>query len=265
LLPGLALALAASIAHAAAADDVVRPIDPDRPDVTNGTATVGPGIVQIETGIEYSRTSVGGAPTEKQFSVPLVLRVGLLQNLEARLESEPLVVVRGTEDDTGFGDLTLGLKWGFFDAEEGDWRPALGLLPFVKLPTAQAPIGSERPDFGVLLLLSFNMPYDFFLDVNLGGSALGQTHPSGYLLQGQVSASVQRSLLTEHLVAFAELFYFSRDERDGHHRFGGDVGVIYRLTADLAVDAAVETTLTGRGPDFAVRAGLSTRFGGKTR
>jgi hypothetical protein len=76
---------------------------------------------------------------------------------------------------------------------------------------------------------------------------------------------VQRSLLTEHLVAFVELFYFSREERDGHHRFGGDVGVIYRLTADLAVDTAVETTLTGRGPDFAVRAGLSTRFGGKAR
>jgi hypothetical protein len=194
-----------------------------------------------------------------------VLRIGVLDRLEVRVESEPFVRLRGDEDDTGYGDLKLGLKWGFYDVEEGDWRPALGLLPFVKLPIADAPIGSERPDFGVTLLLSFNMPADFSLDVNAGISAIGQTHPSGYLGQGQLSGSLQRSVLTEHLVAFAELFYFSRGERDGHHRFGGDVGVIYRLTPDLALDAAVETTLTGSGPDFAVRAGLSTRFGGKTR
>jgi Putative MetA-pathway of phenol degradation len=262
----LAAALAmAPLAHAASADDVVRPIDPDRPDLTNGTATVGRGVLQIETGVEYSRTSVGGAPTEQRFSVPLVLRFGVLDRLEVRVESEPLVRLRGAEDDTGFGDLKLGLKWGFFDVEEGDWRPALGLLPFVKLPTADAPIGSERPDFGLLLLISYNMPFDFSLDVNIGGAAIGQSHPSGYLAQGQLSGSLQRAVLTERLVGFVELFYFSRDDRDGHHRFGGDMGVIYRLTPDLAVDTALETTLTGRGPDFAVRAGLSTRFGGKTR
>jgi Putative MetA-pathway of phenol degradation len=265
LLPGIALALAASVAHAASAEDVVRPIDPDRPDVTNGTATVGRGVFQIETGFEYSRTSVGGSPTQKEFSVPLVLRIGVLDRLEVRVESEPFVRLRGDEDDTGYGDLKLGLKWGFYDVEEGDWRPAVGLLPFVKLPIADAPIGSERPDFGVTLLLSFNMPADFSLDANAGVSAIGQTHPSGYLVQGQVSASLQHSVLTERLVAFAELFYFSRGERDGRHRFGGDTGIIYRLTPDLALDTAVETTLTGSGPDFAVRAGLSTRFGGKTR
>jgi Putative MetA-pathway of phenol degradation len=264
LLPGIALVLAASLAHAASANDVLRPIDPDRPDVTNGTATVGRGVFQIETGVEYSRTSVGGSPTQQEFNVPLVLRIGVLERLEVRIETEPLVNLSGDEDDTGYGDLKLGLKWGFSDVEEGDWRPALGLLPFVKLPIAKAPIGSERPDFGVTLLLSFNMPADFFLDANAGITAVGQSHPSGYLAQGQLSASLQRSVLTERLVAFAELFYFSRDERDGHHQFGGDVGVIYRLTPNLALDTAVGTTFTGRGPDFVVRAGLSTRFGGKT-
>jgi hypothetical protein len=257
VLLGIALAWAARFAHGA------DPIDPDRPDVTNGTTTVGRGVVQIETGVEYARSSVGGSPPDRRLSVPLVLRIGLIDRLEARFEGEPLVRLRGADDDTGHGDFKVGLKYGFFDVEEGDWRPALGVLPFVKVPIASAPIGSERPDFGVTLLVSFNMPRDFALDVNAGLAAIGQTHPSGYLVQGLGSASLQRTLLAQRLVVFGELFFFSRDERDGHHRFGTDVGLLYRLTSHLAVDAAVETTLAGRGPDYAVRAGLSTRFGAK--
>lgn len=259
LLLGLALALAAPLANAA---DVM---DPDRPDVTNGTTTVGRSVVQIETGVEYARSSGGGSPPERRLSVPLVLRIGLIDQLEARFEGEPLVRLRGDDDDTGHGDLKIGLKYGFFDVEEGDWRPALGVLPFIKVPIASAPIGSERPDFGVTLLVSFNMPGDFALDANAGLAVIGQTHPSGYLVQGLVSASLQRTLLAGRLVPFGELFFFSRDERDGRNRFGADAGMIFRLTPNLAVDAALETTLAGRGPDYTVRAGLSRRFGGAKR
>ena len=259
LVLGLVLAGAAALAHAA------EPIDPDRPDLTNGTATVGRGVVQIETGVEWRRTSGDGSPTERRLGFPLVLRVGLLDRLEARLESEPLVHLQNAESDTGFGDLKLGFKWGFFDAVEGDWKPAIGVLPFVKLPTADAPIGSERPDFGVTLLLSFNMPQDFFLDVNAGLTVVGQTHPNGYLAQGLGSASLQRKFLDNRLSTFVELFVSSPDERDGRGRFGGDVGAIYWLTPDLTVDTAIETTFPATNREFAVRAGLSARFGGKTR
>jgi hypothetical protein len=37
--------------------------------------------------------------------------------------------------------------------------------------------------------------------------------------------------------------------------------VIYLLTRRVALDAAVETTLTGQGPDYAFRAGFSVRLG----
>lgn len=254
-LLGVALALVAPLSAGAAA------IDPDRPDFTDSAATLGRGVLQIETGLEYARTSLGGSPAERRLAVETVLRVGLAERLEARLEAEPLVRLRGAEDDTGHGDLTLGLKYRFRDATEGDWRPALGVLPFVKLPIAEAPIGSERPDFGATLLASFDLPRDLGLDVNAGLAAIGQTRPSGYLVQGFASASLQRALQPQRLQAFAELFFFSREEGDGRYRLGADVGVVYHLTPSLAADAAVETTLAGRGPDYAVRAGLSMRFG----
>jgi hypothetical protein len=258
-LLAVALALAAPLAAAA---DV---IDPDRPDLTDSASTVGRGVWQIEAGLEYARTSLGGSPVERRLTLETVLRVGLAERLEVRLEGEPLVRLRGVEDDTGHGDLTLGLKYRFLDAREGGWPPALGVLPFVKLPLADAPIGSERPDFGARLLAGFELPGDFGLDANAGLAAIGQTRPSGYLVQGLVSAALQRALLPERLQAFAELFFLSREERDGRHRLGADVGLVYRLTPTLAVDAALETTLAGQGPDYAVRAGLSTRFGGGRR
>jgi hypothetical protein len=254
-LIGVALALAAPLRAGADA------IDPDRPDFTDSAATLGRGVLQIETGLGYGRTSLGGSPAERRLAVETMLRVGLAERLEGRLEAEPLVRLRGAEDDTGHGDLTLGLKYRFRDAIEGDWRPALGVLAFVKVPIAEAPIGSERPDFGATLLAGFDLPWDLGLDVNAGLAATGQTRPSGYLVQGFASASVQRALQPERLQAFAELFFFSREERDGRYRLGADVGIIYLLTPSLAADVAVETTLAGRGPDYAVRAGLSMRFG----
>jgi hypothetical protein len=49
-----------------------------------------------------------------------------------------------------------------------------------------------------------------------------------------------------------------RDERD---KPGLDTGMIYLLTRRVSLDAALGTTLAGRGPDYVLRAGLSLRLG----
>jgi hypothetical protein len=40
-----------------------------------------------------------------------------------------------------------------------------------------------------------------------------------------------------------------------------DLGVIWRPTRNVALDASAVTALAGRGPDWALRAGVSVRFG----
>ncbi len=259
------LALAALAAPAAAQapraePPLAAPIEPDRPDVANSATTVPPGAVQLETGIEYARTRAGGEPDERRLAAQATLRVGLTDRLEARLEGEPLVRLRGPEDDTGHGDLAVGVKYRFLDAADPPWRPALGVLPFVKVPVAGRPIGTGRPDVGLLGLASLELPWEMALDVNAGLAAVGQ-RPDGYLLQALAAASLQREILPRRLQVFAELFYASRDEREGRGQLGADTGLIYRLAPQLALDAAVETSLAGDGPDYALRAGLSVRFG----
>ncbi len=235
-------------------------VTPDRPGVTDDTRTVPLGAFQIEAGLEYARTNVAASPAERRLAVQTALRIGLADRLEVRLEGEPLVRLRGAEEDTGPGDLTLGLKYRFLDAPEEQWWPSLGVEPFVKLPIADAPIGSGRPDFGFRALASLDLPWQLSLDVNAGLVAVGQVRPNGYLLQALTSASLD-SAITGRLSGFVELVFASRGERDGRDSLGLNVGLVYLLTRRLALDFAGGTGLIGRGPEYVFRAGGSARFG----
>ena len=253
----LALLLVASPTIALGNDDE---INPDRPDVSTSARPVGRGVIQLESGLEYTRTSLAASPAERRFAVQTTLRVGLTDALEARLEGEPLVRLRGPDDDTGFGDFTIGVKYRLYQPPPDSPWPALGLLPFVKLPTAQSPIGSEEPDGGLVGLASFALPGDVDLDVNAGVVALGQRDPGGILVQALVSASVSYPL-SKRLRGFAEFFFATREERQAKDQAGIHAGILYVLTPSFALDASVLTSLFGQAPDYGLRAGMSVRFG----
>jgi hypothetical protein len=255
----LAVALVALLGSAAAAADDDA-IDPDRPDLSFSAKTVGAGRVQLEAGVLFERTRLAGEPTERRFSTEATLRIGVGERLELRIDAEPFVRLRGAEDDTDVGDFRLGAKWRFLDAAPNGGWPALALLPVVKLPTAPTPIGSGKADYQLLLLASFELPASFALDVDAGIGAIGQTQPSGYLVQAQVSASLSRKLGAA-VTTFAEIFYASREEWSGRDQVAVDAGIVWTVLPDLALDAAVGTSLYGRQPDVFVRAGGSIRFG----
>ncbi len=235
-------------------------VSPDRPGVTDDTRTVPFGAFQIEAGLLFARTSVAASPAARQLAVETAFRAGVADRLEVRLEGDPLVRLRGAEEDTDHGDLTLGLRYRFLDPPAGRSWPSLAVEPFVKIPIADAPIGSERPDFGFLAIASLDLPWQLSLDVNAGLAAVGQTRPNGYLLQALTAGSLGRAI-TQRLSTYVELFFASRRERDGRDALGLDAGFVYLLTRRIALDAAAGTSLTGRGPEYFFRAGGSARFG----
>lgn len=257
----LLVALAVLLPLAAgAAEEELEPIAPDRAGLSTGTSTVGAGAVQIETGLAYGRESVAGGPAERQFNVDLLVRVGVTDRLDLGFFGDPLVRVRNDVDATDHGDFTLFAKYRFLDAPDNSRVPSLGVLPFVKLPVAEEPFGSGKTDFGALLLASFALPASLSLDLNAGLAAAGQSSPGGYLLQALAAAGLGHEV-TDSLTLFTDLFYASRDARGGRDTLLLDAGVLWRPTRDLALDASVVTSLAGTGPDWAVRAGVSVRFG----
>lgn len=254
-----ALRIAAAIVFVAAGVPAARAaeIEPDRPEVTESARLVPRGALQLESGLAYSRERRGGRPTEETFEAEADLRIGLWHDLELNLGWSPLVRVRGADDDTGIGDVTLGVRYRFVEGfEEARWPPHLGVKVFAKLPAAEEPIGTGRPDFGVLLLASFELPHDFELEVNVGAAAVGQTRPNGYLAQAIATASLSYDI-TPSLLGFLETLFNSADERGGRGLLAVNVGLVYRLTRRLAIDAGIQTSLAGQGPDYVVRTGLS--------
>ena len=255
----LALAVALVLLPLGAwAEDEVEPISPDRAGASTSTDTVGRGAVQLEAGLAYSRERTGGAPVERRFNVDVALRVGLTDRLELGFFGAPVVVQRGTVDTTDHGDFALAAKYRFHDAPERSALPSLGLLPFVKLPVSEAPLGSGKTDAGAVLLASLDLPARLSLDLDASLAAIGQS--SGYLLQAVLAAGLSHDV-GDWLTLFTDVMYASREERDSRDGVLFDAGVIWRPARDVALDASVVTSLAGRGPDWQVRGGLSLRFG----
>ena len=245
--------LAAADAVDAQTDD---PINTDRPGVVVTAPTLPRGVWQLETGFDYARESTAGTRT-RRFSGVTTVNYGLLDGVELLLEGEPFVVLRGDEHATGLGDTFLGVKLRLLEGDESAHRPTLAILPGLKVPTAQTPIGTTRLDAAIVGLATLTVGR-FDITGNAGMAALGQR--DGYLLQALVVAAVQTSV-AQSVRALGEVFYHSPEERHGRHGVVTTVGAVWVVTPDMALDAGVRTTISGRGPDYVLRTGISMKFG----
>jgi hypothetical protein len=236
---------------------VAEEIQPDRPELTESARLVPRGAVQLEAGMALSQERRAATATEKRVESETDLRIGVADDVELNLGWEPLVRVRGPDDATGIGDVMLGIRYRFVrGTEEQSWPPHVALKLFTRLPAAEQPIGTGRPDFGALLLASFELPQDFELEVNVGGAAIGQMRGGGFLGEAITTASLSRELAPS-LLGFVELLLNSRTERDGRGQVAINTGIVYRVMPNLAVDAGLQTSLAGQGPDYVVRTGVS--------
>lgn len=238
-----------------------QPIDPDRPDLTTSAKVVGTGRLQLETGLEYDSTRVGGSPTNKQLTIQANLRAGITETLELSLETEPYSWFwAGGDHDNGSGDYTLASKYRVYAPPPGSGGPLLAVRSYVKLPIASEPIGSGRPDFGALMLMTLGLAGGLNLDANAGVAAIGVTRPNGFIPQGIVSGSLSWAV-TDRLSTITELFFTTKPDRDEHNSLITTVALMYLLTPNVALDVGGRAGLVGTGPDWSVLGGLSVRFG----
>ncbi len=257
-------AMVAAVAMLGAADVVaggqVR-VMTDRPDRANSMDTIPPGMAQIESGIAFLRDASGERPVRRS-KTETSLRLGVAEPFEVDLVTDGFVRERAEGGGTsGLGDTTLAAKWRLLDAD--GWRPALGLLPFVKLPTASASkgLGSGRVDFGGQGAAGQDLPLDLHVDVNVGlaGISLAE-RPGGLFLQKSAAASFSWTAM-DWVYPFWEVFYDSRERPAGRHSVGTDFGLVFTLHDRVAVDVAGQVGLAGNAPDWAVRAGFTLLLG----
>ena len=84
-----------------------RPIDPDRPDVTNGTHIVDTGLLQVEMGGLFTR----GNGATRDVGTPVTFRLGATNWLELRFGGDGLLDSSDSFGSrTGLGNVQLGAK-----------------------------------------------------------------------------------------------------------------------------------------------------------
>lgn len=254
---GLLLALVPAIAGAQAPPAPGDDIQPDRPDVTNGTHIVDVGLLQVEMGGVYTHT----AAAENGLGSPFTARVGLTDWLEARLGTDGVLTnVDHGAVATGIGNVQAGVKLRLW-ADPGG-VPVLSILPSVNLPTASAAkgLGSGDADYTIALLTGRDFGRRAHLDVNYGIGAIGAGSGLPHFAQHLASASASY-VLTPRWNPYAEVFWFSREAPAGGPVTSFDAGAIYEVTPRLAIDGGLQGGLSGPAPAFAAFGGISVVVG----
>jgi hypothetical protein len=212
--------------------DKMREFSIDRPDVTESPNSLDAGHFQFEGDIlRWEKAFRGDAPTQINFWNGLY-KLGLTNKLDIHFGIELYNTYQNSEGKTveqGYGNTTIRLKYNFW-GNEGDTKTALGIIPYVTLPTS--PI-DEDVTFGV------GFPFSVALNETLdfGAQFQGDFEPDP--LKGYDFSYLQTIVLGGGLVGdmdfFAELAgVFSHEDPI----FTLNGGLVYNVTPDLKIDIA---------------------------
>jgi Putative MetA-pathway of phenol degradation len=232
-------------------------LEPDRPDVTNGTHIVDVGLVQIEVGGLYSRAG----PAQHNLGTPITIRVGLADWVEVRIGGDGfLSSVDAEQRETGIGNVQLGAKVRLW-ADPGG-MPVLSILPAINLSTASARkgLGSGQSDFTIALLTGTDFLTRGHVDVNYGFGLIGAGPGLRRFPQHLVSLSASAEV-PGPVTPYAEVFWYSRLDPAGGHVLALDTGAIYVINPRFALDGGFQIGLNPAAPAFSVFGGLSVIVG----
>ncbi len=237
--------------------DAAQPLEPDRPDVTNGTHLVDIGLLQMEVGVLVNHLG----PASSSGSTPTTFRVGLSDWLEVRFGGDGFVTATSPIGSTnGIGNVQLGAKIRLW-ADPGG-IPVLSILPSVNLPTASAGkgLGSGQSDYTIALLTGTDFLTRGHVDVNYGVGMIGAGPGLRRFAQHLVSASASVEI-PGPVTPYAEYFWISRQDPFGGHVGAIDTGAIYVITPRFALDGGMQWGLTDAAPEWSAFGGVSVIIG----
>jgi len=252
----LSCGLALSCSVTARAQEPRQDVEPDRPDVTNGTHIVDIGLLQIELGGLFTRA----APNDRQLGTPFTARVGVFEWLEARFGTDGILTqTDGFTSVTGIGNMQIGAKLRLW-ADPGG-IPVLSILPTVNVPAASVDkgLGSGVADYTLAVLTGTDIGRHAHVDVNYGVGEIGNGE-GGHFVQHLVSLSASDAI-SDNWNPYIEAFWFSRQDAGGGPVTAIDGGAIYELGARYALDGGVQIGISGSAPAFAAFGGVSIIVG----
>jgi hypothetical protein len=247
----------------------MREMTTDRPDKTESPYTVDAGHFQIEMDlVSYTHdhdTAAGADLSADSLSVaPLNLKVGLLNQVDLQLLLGPCNWVRVEDHATrtvtrqhGFGDVTTRLKINCWGDDGG--VTALALMPFVKFPTSQDALGNRAVEGGLILPLAVELPFGWSMGLMTEFDFMENMDGAGYHPEFINSITFGHDIAAR-LAGYLEFYSQVSADQDAPWIGTVDLGLTYRLTDNLQLDAGVNFGVTRSADDLNPFVGLSLRF-----
>ena len=247
-----------------AAQNSPPPLVTDRPSFTSAARVVGPGTVQLESGVNVTRdhlvTDQVGRVEFTTLELPnALLRAGLTPRLELR--AAMIGWIRSTTD-RGFAEpasllSTVDLAAEYQFARQEGLGVDLAAIAGVSVPTQDFGSGDNTLD----PFAQFVWSRDLTDTVNLGGMAAWSLPSSaGHRLETFSASLVFGHPLGGPWSAFWEAVGGNQDTEGDKVAWTGNVGVQVAIGDDAQFDVFVGHGFNERAADWAVGTGLSVRW-----
>lgn len=259
-LAGVLGVVLAALAPACAADEG---IVTDRPDFVESSNVVGFQRLQVETSFAIDR-SRSATLRERLLSTPTLLRYGISDTVELRVESDGRVATRThgpasgeRSSEAGYADTALGLKWHVADAVGAS--PSLGVLVHADAPSGSRALRGEKWRPSLRVVAEWELPNEMSLGLMPGvgadTDALGRRYTHG------IVGAVLGKQLSDRLRGFVEIAapHVARSSHGGTQATF-DIGAAYLITDTLQVDTMVARGLNSRTTDLSWTVGLSFKL-----
>ncbi len=176
----------------------------DRPDQTESSATVGAGVLQIETGFGFESLDVDKTGKSESWTLPNTLfRLGLSERWELRLVTQPELQREFTNDTLnskrfGFADAQVGFKVNLVSGENR--KTEVGFLAHLQVPTGTDLISNHDGGFISKLAITHTLNAKHSIAYNVGYDYLGMDN-------GDISYSLAWGIgLTGKVGVYAEVY-----------------------------------------------------------
>lgn len=258
-----AAALLAAPAGALANEVEETPICTDRPTKANAVCTVPVGKWQLESSaIGWAKTEVDGIEATVLTLGSSVLKLGITERSDLQVGFSPHVHSEtrtgGIKSSaSGPGDLIVRYKHRL---TKSDAPVQLGLIPFVKLPTADGDIGNGKVEGGLAVPVSISTgsPVTVVLgpELDLLADADGDGHHAALVNLINISGPVAPGV-----TLVGELWTMTNwDPADTITLASADAALAYAANENLQLDVGANLGLNSVTADLEVYAGLSVRF-----
>ncbi|RIL03022.1 MAG: hypothetical protein DCC75_13110 [Proteobacteria bacterium] len=230
-------------------------METDRPDFTEGTQTMQPGHLQVESGYTYTSDDDGG-DLDEHVLPELLLRIGVIDDLEFRLAWEGYISskVDGHTDD-GLSDFSVGFKHRMY--QQAGHIPDFSFIGELSLPAGSSELSSDEVVPEVKFLWGYGFErFDLAGNLNFSGP-IGE---EGRYFEVANSETIGFDL-TESIGAYIEYFgiYPAEDaiETTEHYLNGG---FTYAATDSLQLDLRAGFGMNDAAADFFTGVGLALRI-----